>query len=350
MYLVIVVKGVAFGYNRCMEIPMSLVAGSLSGVGQHSPIAQRCLQQADVDLQAAAVSFAQFAQLQSSLWQALNDEGGGFLNRPMPIGSFSLLCHAIIGAQTLGEALGRLHRFMPVLADELNLDVKVQGDQAMLMINYDCQGDFDARFFIVSMATLWLRLSCWLVDRPLLVQRTEFAFKEPDFGNELPMIFATEVQYMRPANQLVFDREVLNLRIRQDQNSLTSFLRSAPMSLLTRYRRDESFSAKVRAAIRELVEQGDSLDTIHVDDISERLQTPAHTLRRRLRDEQTSFQSIRDSYRRSLAIKWLETGDFSLADIADRLGFSEPAAFTRAFKRWTGSAPGQYRLKTQTVE
>ena len=338
------------------DIDITLVIASLQGVGVDSSIAQQSCADAGIDHaglthpnQPLGYSFKQFAILQSSLWRSLNDEAGGFLNAPMPQGAFAMLCHAIIGAQTLGEALQRLNRFMPVLADDLNISITQQGDQFLLGVRYDNRKHIDERFFVVSMATLWLRLSCWLVDRPLLVQRVDLAFDEPAFADELPMIFATEINYSQAKTQLVLDREVLNLRIRQDQNTLASFLNSAPMSLLTRYRRDESFSAKVRAVIRELVEHGNRLDTIHVDEISERLQTPAHTLRRRLRDEQTSFQSIRDSYRRSLAIKWLEGGEVSLTEIADRLGFSEPAAFTRAFKRWTGSAPGQYRLKSHTT-
>ena len=77
--------------------------------------------------------------------------------------------------------------------------------------------------------------------------------------------------------------------------------------------------------------------------VAARLAVSAQTLRRRLAAEGTSFQQIRDQLRRDAAIAALATGTVSIEDISRRLGFSEPSAFHRAFKRWTGSAPRSYQ-------
>ena len=67
------------------------------------------------------------------------------------------------------------------------------------------------------------------------------------------------------------------------------------------------------------------------------------TLQRRLASEGASFQSLKDELRRDMAIVRLNTSTISLGALAYELGFADSAAFQRAFKGWTGSAPGAYR-------
>ena len=71
------------------------------------------------------------------------------------------------------------------------------------------------------------------------------------------------------------------------------------------------------------------------------------TLRRRLHDEGRGFQAIKDDLRRDVSIEYLARTDLPLLDIAEKVGFSETSTFHRAFKSWTGVAPGEYRLRRQ---
>lgn len=71
------------------------------------------------------------------------------------------------------------------------------------------------------------------------------------------------------------------------------------------------------------------------------------TLRRRLKDEGTSYQKLKDQLRRDMALFYLDQPDISIQGIAEMLGFAEPSTFHRAFKKWTGMTPGDYRLKDQ---
>ncbi|MDN6888112.1 AraC family transcriptional regulator, partial [Variovorax sp. CAN2819] len=71
------------------------------------------------------------------------------------------------------------------------------------------------------------------------------------------------------------------------------------------------------------------------------------TLQRHLATEGTSFQALKDQLRRDLAIVRLNTSTVPLAALAEELGFADSAAFQRAFKTWTGGAPGSYRRRLQ---
>jgi AraC-like DNA-binding protein len=73
------------------------------------------------------------------------------------------------------------------------------------------------------------------------------------------------------------------------------------------------------------------------------LQLSPQVVRRRLTEEGTSYQKIKDMVRRDLALELLSTPELLIADIAERTGFTEPAAFSRAFKKWAGISPAQYR-------
>jgi AraC-like DNA-binding protein len=67
------------------------------------------------------------------------------------------------------------------------------------------------------------------------------------------------------------------------------------------------------------------------------------TLRRRLKEENTSYQEIKDHLRRDQAIYYLSRNDYPINEIAHLIGFTEPSTFHRAFKKWTGLTPGAYR-------
>ena len=84
------------------------------------------------------------------------------------------------------------------------------------------------------------------------------------------------------------------------------------------------------------------------DTLAAELNMTAVTLRRRLREEGASYQEIKDQLRRDLAISYLSHSRRSVVDIALELGFSERSAFHRAFRKWTGASPGEFRRGVQS--
>jgi AraC-like DNA-binding protein len=85
-------------------------------------------------------------------------------------------------------------------------------------------------------------------------------------------------------------------------------------------------------------------DEGHVEVVAKRLGLTARSLQRRLKDENTSFNAVREDVRQQLSRRYLEEG-LSIAEISFLLGFSEPSAFFRAFKRWTGLTPVEARRR-----
>ena len=103
--------------------------------------------------------------------------------------------------------------------------------------------------------------------------------------------------------------------------------------------RDDSFSAKVRSTLTELLPGGMST----ADDVAEKLGVSKRTLQRKLLDEDTSFQKQLNSTRELLAKNYLRNTDMSSDDIAFLLGYQEINSFLRAFNLWTGMSVSEYK-------
>jgi AraC-like DNA-binding protein len=145
--------------------------------------------------------------------------------------------------------------------------------------------------------------------------------------------------FQAPRTALVFDRGVLDRPMLQDEAGLRAFLRRAPGDVLARL----DYGSTAAAQVRRLLGQSLPDHLLHPHEVAARLAVSTQTLRRRLAAEGTSFQQLRDQMRRDVAIAALAAGIVSIEDLSGQLGFSEPSAFHRAFRRWTGSAPRSYQ-------
>lgn len=103
--------------------------------------------------------------------------------------------------------------------------------------------------------------------------------------------------------------------------------------------RSRGFSAQVEQRLEAALETGD----VGIDRIARDLGYSRQTLYRRLKQEGTTYERLLDGLRRRLALRFVREQGLSVKEAAYRLGFSDPAAFSRAFKRWTGASPGEMR-------
>jgi AraC-like DNA-binding protein len=101
------------------------------------------------------------------------------------------------------------------------------------------------------------------------------------------------------------------------------------------------FRSEVERRLESVLESGE----VGIDRIARDLGYSRQTLYRRLKTEGITYEQLLDGLRRRLALRFVREQGLSVKEVAYRLGFSDPAAFSRAFKRWTGSSPGEMRTR-----
>ncbi|WP_288129275.1 AraC family transcriptional regulator [Microbulbifer sp.] len=289
----------------------------------------------------ARIGREQVALLLRQLWDRLGDESGGYLARPWLPGTFAMMGHATINCPNLRRALLRAGRFVAMVSDDLQIKLVEDGEEARLIFHHGNHKQLPNQNFVESLAVIWLRFFSWLIDRTILLERVHLAFPQPDYDEEYNDMFPCRHYFHQQETCLVFNTRYLSLPLVRDAQQLSEFLARAPECLLTQYKSDNSFTGR----IRRMLQSHNSVENLSLDDVAERLFTSPQTLRRRLKDEGNSWQDIKDSVRRDMAMYQLKQQETAVAEIAERLGFSEPSAFNRAFKKWTGLAPGAYREK-----
>ena len=151
-------------------------------------------------------------------------------------------------------------------------------------------------------------------------------------------MFGPSIEYGTSDNRLCFDGEVLNRPLITANPELARINDQTVMDYLARFDRG-SITMQVRARIIEQLPDGmpkqeNIADTLHVS---------VRSLQRRLKEEETSFKDLLEDTCQSLAQQYLRESRRSIGEITYLLGFSEPSNFTRAFKRWTGKTPAEFR-------
>jgi len=287
----------------------------------------------------ARVSQGQYAALIRTLRRVMRDEFWGLLSRPVPPGAFAQACAAMIRCATLEEALQAGIRHYRLLIEDFVPRLRQQDGRASLVLLPRAPDTPCRRFAESTFVFHGYGLVSWLLARGLPLASVDLSAAPPSRRTDTERTFGAQVRYGQALTALHFDAAWLRLPLAQDSLSLRAFLRDAPRDLLVRYRDDCSLAERIRRQLRCQLDG----ELPSLEDVAATLRLTPQTLRRRLREEGRGYQSIKDDLRRDAAIGLLERSDLPLHQVALRLGYSEPSTFHRAFKKWTGVAPGEYR-------
>lgn len=260
-----------------------------------------------------------------------------FGQRPMPPGSFAMLCHAALSSDNLEHAIRRSLRFFTLLIGEPKGELILRDGLAVIVLREVSapRSAFAYRtFFIILYGVL-----CWLVKRRLAIHSIGFRGTPPVGRTDYQVFFSTKVHFFQQETTLSFDPALLNLKIHRSKSALRQFLAQAPANILVRYRYDRGSASAVHKLLRETP----PTDWPDFTQIAQILRVSEPTLRRHLQAEGMSYSSLKQELRRHYAFTWLKETDKPVGIIAAELGYTEPSAFHRAFKKWTGTSPADYR-------
>jgi AraC-like DNA-binding protein len=182
-------------------------------------------------------------------------------------------------------------------------------------------------------------VACWLAGRRIPILAIELRCPQPDFCDDYQVMFSDNLRFDRPRTRMIFSADCLDLPIKRSPEELKRFLAHAPANILVKYRDPDSLATRIKTDLRQM-----PADTWpETEGLAASLCISASTLRRRLAEEGQTYQGLKDSVRKELAIVWLADAEISFSEIATRLGFADASSFYKAFRKWSGSNPGHYR-------
>lgn len=162
-----------------------------------------------------------------------------------------------------------------------------------------------------------------------------FTHREPSYRAEYERIFGVPLVFGSDMNALVVDEELLSIRPPQINPYLSNILKAHAEGLLKKLDSSKSTRGRVESLLIPLLPTGEA----SIDIIAKKLGLSRQTLFRKLKAENVTFEKVLDELRHRLALHYLNEKKISVNETAYLLGFSEPAAFSRAFKRWVGCSP-----------
>ncbi|UTA47089.1 AraC family transcriptional regulator [Simiduia sp. 21SJ11W-1] len=282
------------------------------------------------------------ARLYYGIAKALNDEFMGFTERPIKLGTFALMAEWVSTAETLEGLLQRGIRFYNQITDELQMSLDYEGEHVYLTTVFKRpELDFE-HFYIEYWHVIWHRFASWYIGKPIKLVGAYINYTPID-AEEFRLLFRCPTHLKSKVNRLVFHRGYLSQPLVKSRRELQVFLRRAPIDMLTIPGEDTSLTARINQLLKP--QQGQVLALPNAAEVSNLLGISEQTLRRRLTAEGISYQQIKDNLRNDVATELLANRSLSISEVARLLSFSEPRAFTRAFRQWQGKTPSQFRAE-----
>ena len=287
----------------------------------------------------------QVGRLFRLIQQELNDEFMGFTGRPCKYGIFATLCDLVANAQNLGDLLNQSTSFYNLLGDEVAMQLTVVEETAELSITLNHPALDHEHFLSEFLMVIWHRFPSWYIGEAIRLKETHFAHPAPRHEDELKIMFPGRIRFNQGSNRLLFDSNYLRKPLRRNSKEIATFLHTYPIEIMTIPGEDSSLEAQVERGI--VREKGGKLEFLSAEELAAQLQLGVLTLYRHLQNEGTSYQRIKDNIRREKAIELLMETDSSVDRVSEVLGYAESRSFTRAFRKWMGVSPRQYRTLNQ---
>ncbi len=296
--------------------------------------------------QTAFVSREQYSRLCQELFRVLEDESGGVMpDVQTPLGTTRLIALSMLSSPNLAAALRRSIEFNAacrvrqgaLVVNELEVDA--DGREARL--TYHCSDDSPSvQHLVLCNLAMWMRFCGWLVAQYIDITSATCAGPKPEFTAGVRHFFPCPVSYDEPINSVSFSARHLEAELVRSEPELQQFLKLAPYHIVIEPLASE---VSITYRIREILGNDFREEMPTFEELTGLLNMSARTLRRRLEREGTSYQRIKDNARRDAAISLLSRDGLTVSEVAEQVGFSDPSAFHRSFKKWTGHSPGSYR-------
>lgn len=253
-----------------------------------------------------------------------------------PLGAYPLLDYLVLTADTVGHSLALLSRYLRVTASPVSVNVHAGSDPVRVELesisSFGCE-------FEAALIVLRLREE---TGGDFAAESISFEH-EPDDVAAIARALGCPVRTGASWNGLLVGRSICALPMKRRDPILRTFLEAQADAILAAMPAGAGAATEVRRALASRVGSG----VTGMSSIARQLGLSERTLHRRLADEGVTYQEVLEDVRKAAAGRYLDESTLAIGEIAYLLGYSEPAAFHRAFKRWYATTPEQFRTRSR---
>ncbi len=294
----------------------------------------------------ARISIPKFMRLGHAAIEATGEPALGLvMGGATHVGHTGLPGYAAMTASNLGLALATLIHFERLGSQNQRGYSQFYQEQGLGIARFYSLSPYNEyNFFVVDlMLSCWFHLGRWMTGADRLVREVQIEYPRPSYYQRHEELFQCPVLFDQPRNALILSKDALGHPCRFSAPATHAEAIAACRSELLELTRRQNIRERVERILTSQL-QG---KTPAMPDVASQLGMSPWTLRRKLEKEGVRFQDLLETSRRSLAESYVRDTNLSFSEIAFRLGFSSPAAFHRAFRRWTQFSPGGYRDDAQ---
>jgi len=261
---------------------------------------------------------------------------------------YGMLGFAAMAAPTLADMASLLSEFEPLLSHNIRGHSTFNRDKSPALMFYSIAPYNQYNYFVVdSVLASWYQLLQQRIaqlptaQQDNVIKSVHIEYQRPENAAEYESYFDCPVFFDAQFNGLVLNEAALDLKLTDSCSASFSQAKQLCETQLKRLLQHQDWQTKVAETVSQHL-VGKMPD---INYVAELLGTSAWTLRRRLYSEETNYQTVLDNTRRDLAISYVRETQLAFSEISFLLGFSSPAAFYKAFKRWVDETPKHYRQR-----
>ena len=298
------------------------------------------LDRAGIDHSAFESARARFPKREFQvLWQVASEATGDpaialRVSTMVGVDTLGIIGHLVLESKSRREAFDLGTELSWLLWEGFESDFEIEGEVAFVRCHIDRDpyaGRFVTEFGVGFLVTIGRAYG----GEPL---EARFSYPAPPHADEYEQILGVPVRFDVGENGVLFRIPMPDTLNPAADSTLRLLLERYADEQISQMPSGTSFSQRVRSCIRSMLPEGG----LTADAVATQLQTSESTLRRRLRDEGTSYREIVKEVRMDLACHYLAAEERDIADVALILGFSDQSTFTRAFRKWTGQTPADF--------
>lgn len=295
----------------------------------------------------ARISFFEFSRLWGVLEKNTKDPDFGLhMGEKMFEFPGHILFLLILNAPTLKNAIDILCRYFNLLTDIHSPKLLIVNQSAQIILRYHVKGLLLLRHsnegILAGLASVIQRIS----GGQIKFDSVQFTHSKPESVAEHQRIFNAPILFNKEENRLAFKSKYLAHPIFLSNQVVFEKLKKLASEFQNRLYVDSPWSEKVKETLFNFISNGES----EIDFVARKLAVTPRNLQKKLREEQVTFNEILNFVKKEKCLELLKRKNISISDISLLLGYSDQSSFSRAFKRWYGISPKQYRLQLKSSE